>query len=100
MINTPLFTALLCSGVARNFNWENPRLPSPSLPPFVSPSLPFPPPFTPPLPFSVFSLSPPFPSVRRTLKIQLGRSGGALRALLGAVWGGAAAEIEFGAFLL
>ena len=71
-----------------------PPLPSPSLPSLFSPTLSFPFPPAPPL------LSPPpFPSLplrSMTPLIQLGVSGSAVSSPSG-VWGGAPAEIEFGA---
>ena len=64
------------------------------------PSLPSPPLPSPPLPFPLLP-SPPLPSLSLSLEvgpqIQLGFWGSAVSSPSG-VWGGAPAEIEFGAF--
>jgi len=69
------------SGVARNFNWGSS--------PFSQ--------FVPPLPFTLPLPSPPLEV--GSPKIQLGGLGEHCELPSG-VWGGAAAEIEFGAFWL
>jgi len=76
-----------------------PSLLSLSLPFLPRPSLPFPslPSSSPPLPSSFPSPFPSLPLRSRTPLIQLGGLGSAVSSPSG-VWGGAPAEIEFGAF--